>query len=420
MNSRNRILDAINLKDSDNVPIDLGATPSSGISAIAYHYLKQHLKIDKGNTKVYDISQQLAQPEDIILENFNIDVIDVGRAFNTSRDDWYDTYTIHQNPKYDKIPIQYPKWFRPKKNKKGEEHIVDSKGRILAKKTKSSTFFEQTYYPLLKGYPNDFSELQYILEDVMWSQTPLPPFDQIEEPHFWETLRRKVSELYKTTEKALIIGVGCNLFEWGTFLRRMDNFLIDLIRRPSEVEKLLDALMEIHLKTLKKVCKYVGDYVNIIKFGDDLGENHGLFMPPKTYEKLFKPRHMELCQFVKKNSSAHTMLHSCGSIFELIPDLIEAGFEILNPVQINAKNMDPQKLKSEFGGEITFWGGGADTRNVLNRADPKTVKKHVKKLLEIFSRDGGYVFNQVHNILPDVPPENVLAMFQVVEEFNQR
>jgi uroporphyrinogen decarboxylase len=420
MNSRSRILNAINHRQPDKVPIDLGATPSSGISAIAYHYLKKYLKIEKGSTKVYDISQQLAQPEDMILKKFNVDVIDIGRVFNTSREDWYDTYTIHQNPRYDRIPIQYPNWFRPKKNAKGEEQIVDSMGRILAMKTKTSTFFEQVYYPLLNGYPNNFSELQSILEDVMWSQTPLPPFDHTEEPHFWETLRSKVSKVHKQTDKALIIGVGCNLFEWGTFLRRMDNFLIDLIRNPSEVEKLLDALLEIHLRTLKKVCKYVGEYVDIIKFGDDLGENQGLFMAPKTYQKLFKPRHMELCRFVKKNSSAHTMLHSCGSIFEIIPDLIEAGFEILNPVQINAKNMEPHMLKSEFGEDITFWGGGADTRNVLNRADPKTVKKHVKNLLEIFSQDGGYVFNQVHNILPEVPPENVLAMFQAVGEFNQQ
>jgi uroporphyrinogen decarboxylase len=111
------------------------------------------------------------------------------------------------------------------------------------------------------------------------------------------------------------------------------------------------------------------------------------------------------------------MLHSCGGIYELIPDLIDAGFEILNPVQINALNMEPFRLKKEFGKDITFWGGGADTRNVLNNATPREVKDHVKHNLDIFSKEGGYVFNTVHNIMPDVPPQNIVAMFEAVHEF---
>ncbi|TXT59130.1 MAG: Methylcobalamin:coenzyme M methyltransferase [Promethearchaeota archaeon] len=419
MNSRTRIIKAINHKEPDQVPIDLGATPSSGISAIAYHYLKKHLKIHSGATRVYDVSQQLAQPEDNILERFNVDVIDVGRAFNKSKEDWYETYTSHDNPRYDQIPIQYPQWFTPKINDLGGEEIIDSNNVILAKKSRTTTFFEQTHYPFLNGYPKDLSELIEVFKEGLWSKTPLPPFDHMKEGNFWAKLKERTQKLREETDKALVIGVGCNLFETGTFLRRMDKFLIDLIKNPDKVIKFLDILMDLHLTFLKKVCQYVGDLVDIMKFGDDLGENQGPFMSPKTYQVIFKPRHKELCDFVKENSSAHTMLHSCGSIYEIIPDLIEAGFDILNPVQINAKNMDPHKLKHDFGEEVTFWGGGADTRNVLNKANPKVVKKHVLELLEIFSQSGGYVFNQVHNILPEIPPENIVAMFQAVEEFNK-
>ena len=124
-----------------------------------------------------------------------------------------------------------------------------------------------------------------------------------------------------------------------------------------------------------------------------------------------------LCDYVQSHSHMHTMLHCCGGIYELIPELIEAGFEILNPVQINAVHMEPERLKNEFGHEITFWGGGADTRSILNRATPEEVKDHVKHNLKIFSKGGGYVFNTVHNIMPDVPPQNIAAMFQVVHEF---
>jgi len=172
------------------------------------------------------------------------------------------------------------------------------------------------------------------------------------------------------------------------------------------------------MSTLAKTCEAVGDVVDIIKFGDDLGTNNGPFFSAETYNEFFKPRHKMLCDYVKANSSMHTMLHCCGGIYELIPELIEAGFEILNPVQINAVNMEPERLKHEFGNDITFWGGGCDTRSILNRATPQEVKKHVLKNLETFSNGGGYVFNTIHNIMPDVPPENLVAMFDAVEEFN--
>ena len=184
--------------------------------------------------------------------------------------------------------------------------------------------------------------------------------------------------------------------------------------QPEQVEGLLDALMEVHLDGLAKLCEAVGDIADIVRFGDDLGMDSGPLMSPRIYRKLFKPRHAVLCDYVKKHSRMRPFLHSCGSIYKLIPDLIKAGFEILNPVQIGTKGMDPAVLKREFGGDLTFWGGGCDTKSVLNRAGPGEVKDHVKALLDIWMPGGGYVFNTVHNILPDVPPENILAMFEAV------
>jgi uroporphyrinogen decarboxylase len=244
------------------------------------------------------------------------------------------------------------------------------------------------------------------------------PWDNANKPGFWQQLREKTLLLRQQTDRALLIVCGCNLFEWGTFLRRIDNFLMDLIIEQQKVEALLDALMEIHLNTLEKVCSAVGDVVDILRFGDDLGMDSGLFMSPDIYRKLFKPRQKMLCDYVKKHSQMRTFLHSCGSIYKLIPDLIDAGFEVINPVQTNCVDMEPERLKKEFGRDITFWGGGADTRHVLNRASPKEIKEHVKRRLDIFSPGGGFVFNTIHNILPDVPPENIIAMFEAVHEFN--
>jgi uroporphyrinogen decarboxylase len=158
--------------------------------------------------------------------------------------------------------------------------------------------------------------------------------------------------------------------------------------------------------------------VDIIRFGDDLGMTTGPFMDVDTYRTLFKPRHKILCDYVKEHSSMHTFIHSCGSISSLMPDLIEAGIEIFNPVQTNAYNMEPEFLKKEFGREVTFWGGGVETAGTLNTGTTEQIREEVFQRMEIFSEGGGFVFNTVHNILPDVPPRNVVAMFEAVNEFN--
>ena len=199
----------------------------------------------------------------------------------------------------------------------------------------------------------------------------------------------------------------------------MDNFLMDLFLQPDEVARLLDALVEHHMATLEKVCNAVGDVVDIVKFGDDLGTNQGALMPAETYHELFYPRHKAMCDYVKSHSRMKILLHSCGSISLLLPDLIRAGFEIINPVQINARDMDPAFLKREFGRDVTFWGGGVDTQSVLNNGTPEQVREQVLRHLAIFSEGGGYVFNTVHNIMPDVPPENIVAMFDAVNEFSR-
>jgi uroporphyrinogen decarboxylase len=186
------------------------------------------------------------------------------------------------------------------------------------------------------------------------------------------------------------------------------------------VEKLLDELMKRHLATLEKVCTAVGDIVDIIRFGDDLGMTTGPFMAPNTYRRLFKPRHTILCDYVKTHSRMHTFIHSCGSIALLMPDMIDAGIEIFNPVQTNAYGMTPAFLKNEFGRDCTFWGGGIETAGVLNAGPPSRIREQVLERMETFSRGGGFVFNTVHNILPDVPPRHITAMFDAVKEFNDK
>ena len=411
MNSRERVLAAIAHQEPDGLPVDLGATPSSGISAIAYTNLKNYLGIEGGHTRVYDVVQQIAQPEDDILDRFRIDAVDIGRAFNTHDADWYD-FTLPNG-----MAVQFPAWFKPVRQPDGSYDAFAPDGTRIAMMPPTGTFFDQTCFPYIDDFPATYEDLPAAMSKVLWSGLVHSPWDHASDPDFWEQLRQRALALRQSTDRALMIVVGCNLFEWGTFVRRIDNFLVDLIESPDEVERLLDALMERHLDTLDKVCRSVGDIADIVRFGDDLGTDQGPFMSPTIYRRLFKPRQKILTEYVKKHSQMHTFLHSCGSIYKIMPDLIEAGFEIINPVQISSRDMEPERLKREFGRDITFWGGGCDTRYVLNRGTPEQVKAHVRKNIEALAPGGGFVFNTVHNILPDVPPQNIEAMFAAIDEY---
>ena len=412
MNSRESVLASITHVEPEKIPVDMGSNPSSGISAIAYSNLLKHLKMEHLPVQIYDVVQQLAQPHDEIIDLFGIDVLDIGRTFNEKPAHWQPTILANGDKAF------YPNWFNPEKNESGDWIAKHSSGLPIAKMPGGATFFDQIHYPWVDGYPDNFISLDDAMSKVLWSAFVHSPWDNAEMPGFWEELRKRAIHLKQTSDKALMIVVGCNLFEWGTFIRRMDNFMMDLYMEPDNVEKLLDALLEKHLEMLVKVCESVGDVADIVRFGDDLGAMNGPFMDPELYRQFFKPRHKQLCDFVKQNSNMSTFLHSCGSIYKLIPDLIEAGFDILNPVQTQCADMQPEKLKNEFGKEVTFWGGGIENVGTLNAATTEQVRAEVLNRLEILSKGGGYVFNTVHNILPDVPPENIMAMFNAVKEFN--
>jgi uroporphyrinogen decarboxylase len=411
MTARGRILASVEHREPDRLPVDLGSTPSSGISAIAHDRLVRHLSLGDQRTRVYDVVQQLAQPSDELLERLRIDVVDIGRTFNDRPEDW------HPMRLPVGVEVDVPAWFRPVQQPDGAWDAFTADGLRIASMPLGAAFFDQTHFPYLDGYPDDFSGLAAVMPTVLWSGLVHSPWDHAGEPDFWEQLRARTLALRASTDRALMVVVGCNLFEWGTFLRRIDNFLMDLALDPVNVDRLLDALMEIHLATLDRVLAAVGDVADIIRFGDDLGMDSGPLMSPDTYRRFFKPRHAALQAYVHERSSLKTFLHSCGSIHALLPDLIEAGVDIINPVQISARDMEPERLKRDFGADITFWGGGADTRQVLPRGTPAEVRDHVRHTIETFSPGGGFVFVPAHNMLPDVPPENVVAMFEAVDEY---
>jgi len=411
-NSRERVLAAIDHREAEGAPVDFGSNPSSGISALAYNKLKLHLGYSSGPARIYDVAGHLAQPEDWMLDRFGVDVVDVGRMFNTADEDWYGVRLS------DGSVGEYPSWFKPVRREDGAFE-AEVEGVAIARMPAEGMSFDQIYFPYLDGYPATFKYLPEAMKKVSSSVLAVSPWDRAEGPDFWRELREKTAALRESSDRAIVISCGCNLFEWGMYLRRLDNFLMDIPAEQDKVEGLLDALMEIHLGRLEKVCGAVGDIVDVVRFGDDLGMTGGSFMSPALYRKLFRPRHTLLNEYVHQHTGMKTFLHSCGSIYGLLPDLIEAGFDIINPVQTNCKDMEPARLKREFGSAITFWGGGCDG-NILNNGTPGQVKRHVVERMEIFSPGGGFIFNTEHNILPEAPPQNVVAMFEAVGEYNGR
>jgi uroporphyrinogen decarboxylase len=223
-----------------------------------------------------------------------------------------------------------------------------------------------------------------------------------------------------------VIGLfGGNLLEAGQFLYRNDNFFMILAAEPARAEAFMDRAVEMHLQNLGRFMAAAGDSIDVVLFGDDLGMQTGPQISPEMYSRLFKPRHRLLWETAKKLAPAgrggdparpavRVMLHCCGSIRALLPDLIDAGLDAMNPVQVSTEGMEAKGLKRDFGRDIVFWGGGCDTQTVLRSGTPEQVRAHVRGQVQALAPEGGFVFQQVHNILAGVPPENVVAMFDAV------
>jgi uroporphyrinogen decarboxylase len=390
----------------DKIPFDFAGTSVTGISAMAYNKLKEKLEVNEP-TRIYDVVQQLAMVDWDILQAFGSDVLDINRLF-------MDDMGWHTTTLGDGSSGEYPHWFRPEKLSDGAYEVRDSRGRIVARMPSGGMCFDQAVFPWENGYPGSFDRIGEAFQSINWIAHSHSKYVQIDSSE----LRTRTQALRKSTDKAICMSGGAKLLELGFFLRRMDNFLMDLLMEQGTVSRLFDKLTDMHLTGLENKLKVLGDLVDVIRFGDDLGMTTGPFMDLKVFRTLLKPRYKILCDFVKQNSSMKIFFHSCGSIRQFIPDLIEAGFDIINPVQTNAEGMDPLELKKEFGREITFWGGGVDTASVLPAGTPEEVRADVLNRCEILSRDGGFVFAPIHNILPEVPPENIIAMINALKEFN--
>ncbi len=406
MTSRQRVLDALNHREPDLVPIDLSGHRSSGISAIAYPHLRRALGLPPRPVRVYDPVQQLAIVDEDVLDLFGVDTIELGRAF-CSDDKWWREWTLP-----DGSPCLMPSWALPERGAANDWILKSPSGRIIARMPEGAHHFDQVHWPFLDG-PEDLTRIAELYPEHMWTGIASPPGPSVASS---EELAAGARALRASSSRAIIGLFGGNLLEMGQFYYRMDNFLMMLAGDPERVHSFLDALVAIHLQNLERFLAAVGDSIDIILFGDDLGAQNGPQISPAMYREFFKPRHALMWKRAKELAPVKVMLHCCGGVRQLLPDLIDAGLDAINPVQISCRGMDAAALKRDFGSEITFWGGGCDTQRILPQATPEEVARHTREQVSALSPGGGFVFQQVHNILANVPPENLIAMYAAIRQ----
>ncbi len=404
MTSRQRVLDALNHRQPDRVPIDLSGHRSSGIAAIAYPRLRSALGLEPRPIRVYDPIQQLAIVDDDVLDLFGVDTIELGRGF-CNEDRWWREWTLP-----DGSPCLMPAWALPERGPANAWLLRAPSGRVIARMPEDSQHFDQVYWPFLDG-PEDLSRIAELYPEHMWTGIASPPGPSISSP---AELAAGARSLRASTDRAIIGLFGGNLLEMGQFYYRMDGFLLLLAAEPERAHRFLDAVLEIHLRNLERFLAAVGDSIDIIAFGDDLGAQNCPQISPAMYREFFKPRHSLMWRRARELAPVKVMLHCCGAVRQLLPDLIDAGLDAINPVQVSCRGMDAASLKRDFGGQITFWGGGCDTQHVLPSGTAEEVAAHTRQQVQTMSPGGGFVFQQVHNILGNVPPANIVSMYDAV------
>ena len=398
MNHRERIITALQHKEPDRVPVDLGATESSGIMGIAYNNLKKYLGIT-GKTQIYDMMQMVAKVEMPVVQAVGSDAIPL-----LIEPKQWQAWTL-QDGSFAEIPAK----LNIQKKDNGEIVQLDDDGTEVARCPAGGIYFDPVFSPLANAETiKDINAGQKYFESFDWPSYIDEDFDD---------LRVKAKKLYNKTDYAIVGNLWVHILASGMSLRGYENFLMDMVINKKLAHHILDKQLQAYLPRVEKYIEAIGDYVQVIQVNDDLGSQNGTLFSPELYREMIKPYHKKLWGFIKEKSGKPILLHSCGSIYDLIPDLIEIGVDALNPIQVSAANMDSRNLKKEFGKDITFWGGGCDTQNILGTGTPKQVRDEVKKRVDDLAVGGGFVFCQVHNIQANVPPENIMAMYKELAEY---
>lgn len=404
MTSRERVRAALRHQETDRVPIDCGGTEDTGLHAIAYNKLKAHLGIAGGKAQVFHVYMQLANVEPSVRERFSGDVVRL--SFEPKQ---WKPWTLA-----DGSPCEVPEGWSPVKRPDGSEVLMGMDGNPMIVRLPDAPWFSPAgpICPLIQ-VPEDIAKYGQLLKMLDRS----PWFDET-----IEELAARAKQVREETDYAIVGVFGGHIFAQAQLIRGMANFMCDLAMNETLARALMDTLAESHMEEFTHYIEVLGPYLDIVTVADDLGAQQGPQLSPDMFRRLVKPYlgklygHMR-SEIARVGCDTKLFLHSCGSVYDFIPDLIEMGVEVLNPVQVSAANMDSARLKAEFGDDLVFWGGGCDTQNVLPLETVDGVRAEVKRRIGDFAPGGGFVFTQVHNIQPGVPSENIAAMYDAALEF---
>ncbi len=381
--SRRRVEAALNHQEADRVPYDLGGTILTGIHQHAYRRLRSHLGLPEVEVHIEDPIQQLARVDEDVKQRLQVDVYGLNPA------------------KPRGIGKYGPPW-----SEEGYDKLIDEWGIEWWKPQDGGFYYDMRRHPL--------AEVD-TLEGLAQYQFP-DPLD----PGRYEGMAERADELMNRKQVAYVLGRNApGIFEIALWMRGFENFYCDMVANVKFAEALLDTIMEVKMKYWARALELVGPNVLMVSEADDLASQNRCLVSPELYRKLIKPRHTKLFAFIKRQARVPVKLfyHSCGAIASLLPDLIESGVDVLNPVQVSAAGMDTKELKRRFGKDITFYGGGVDTQRALPRGTPQEVREEVRRRVEDLAPGGGFIFNTVHNIQADVPPENIVAMWEALREY---
>ena len=407
MNSRERVLLAINHQESDRVPIDLGGSIVSGIMAGALVRLRKHLGLDYRSIKVYDCFQMLGEVTFDMVEKFKLDLLPVepeAIGFEHLKRKDYKPWTL-----FDGSQVLMPGNFNVSVSDNGDWNLHD-KGdagkSIIARMPKNGFYFDK-------------------FADIRWDPDYIPPTVASLKEERWrqldeETLtylQEKALNLRRNTDKALVLTPWSPPILGPAMVGSLPNWLSLLVTEPRYVGELFELATETALDNLELLWQAMGDSIDILHLdGDDFGAQDKELFSPKIFERYYEPCYRKQCEWIHENTPWKIAKHCCGSIPNLIEPMIRAGIDILNPVQTSAGGMDPVWLKKEFGDHMSFWGGGIDTQDILPFKSPDEVYDHVAERVKIFKPGGGFIWSPIHNIQYNVPPENIVAAIQAVHD----
>lgn len=379
MTSRQRLLAALEHREPDRVPIDLGGN-QTGIHRLAYQALLDHLGL-RESIEIMDPVQQLARPSEAVLQRFHVDTryLAAGPA-----SDWKGgVVQVYRDGRL---------W----------HDLVDEFGVRWSMPDDQGLYMDITHHPLA---------------NATLAEVRAYPFPRGDDPGRFAGLRQRALELRRYTPYAVVSGISGVVYETCWYLRGLQQWFIDMLEQPELCETLLDRVLQYWLDWFRAFLDEVGDLVDVIMIGDDLAGQKGPLFRPDFYRQVVKPRQKRLVQYIRSRTSARIWYHTCGACAGFIPELLDNGIDILNPVQISAEGMDPAVLKAKYGDRLVFWGGAIDAQHVLPYASPEEVRQHVRRNLEVWKPGGGYVFNNVHNIQAAVPAENIVALYDAAYEY---